>query len=242
MKKAYLNLRYTVPERQRVYTAGLQRLGYDVRMGLCRNPEAGDILCTWNRIQEADEVARVFTERGCPVLVTENASWGNDFAGRRWYTIARDYHNESGRFPLGGTDRWDDLGVRLEPWRTSGETVVLPSRGIGPYVSRMPRGWALRQNGRVRPHPGRGVSIPLEQDLAHAGKVVTWASGAAIKALMWGIPVESHFDRWIGQQDNTDEGRLAMFRNLAHAQFTLEEIESGEPFARMMEWQHEKAA
>ncbi len=39
---------------------------------------------------------------------------------------------------------------------------------------------------------------------------------------------------WIGEQDNTDAGRLAMFRRLAWAQFRMAEIESGEAFARML--------
>lgn len=60
--------------------------------------------------------------------------------------------------------------------------------------------------------------------------MVTWGSGAAVKALMWGIKVESHYPEWIGQQDNTDEGRLAMFRRLAWAQWELSEIASGEAF------------
>lgn len=234
MKLAFLNLRYTVPERQEAFMAGFAKLGFKVQFGLCVEPQAGDVMCTWNRIGTADEVAKTFTARGLPVIVAENASWGNDLLGRHWYTLGREYHNEAGRFPLGGDDRWDRLGVRLEPWRTGGETVVLPSRGIGPHGPRMPAGWALRQSGRVRPHPGRGRSIPLDQDLANAGKVVTWGSGAAIKALMWGIRVESHMPIWIGEQDNTDEGRLAMFRRLAWAQWTTYEIATGEPFARLL--------
>jgi hypothetical protein len=64
--------------------------------------------------------------------------------------------------------------------------------------------------------------------------VVTWGSGAAIKALQWGIPVVSEMPDWIGEQDNTDAGRLEMFRRLAWAQWTMEEIAHGEPFARLL--------
>jgi hypothetical protein len=59
--------------------------------------------------------------------------------------------------------------------------------------------------------------VPLEIDLANASKVVTWGSGAAVKALIWGIRVESHMSKWAGEQDNTDAGRMAMFRRLAWA-------------------------
>jgi hypothetical protein len=232
--RAWLNLRFTVPERRAIFTAGLERLGYEVRYELTRNPERGDIFVTWNRIHDGDEVARTFTDHGLPVIVTENATWGNEFAGRNWYTLARDYHNISGAFPVGDPERWDSLGVELEPFRTSGETVILASRGIGPAAFRMPPDWPGRQRGRIRAHPGRKEGKPLRDDLAQCGRVVTWGSGAAVKALMWGIPVDSHQPRWIAAQDNTEAGRLAMFRSLAWAQWTHEEIASGEPFVRLL--------
>lgn len=228
--KAWLNLRLTVPERQKAFRSGLTALGYEVVDGLTNRPGPKDILVTWNRIQGAHQAAAAFELDGRPVLVTENASWGNEFAGRRWYTMARNWHNTAGCFPIGGPDRWDSLGIQLTPWRKEGETVILPQRGIGPPGVAMPRSWPEGRKGRIRQHPGQGAAVPLEEDLAGAGKVVTWGSGAAIKALMWGIPVESHMPGWIGEQDNTDEGRLEMFRTLAWAQWTLEEIADGWAF------------
>ena len=217
-----------------MFRRGLARHGFEVVHGLTCSPAPADILVTWNRIGQGDTAARAFKAAGRPVLVAENATWGNDFAGGRWLTIARDFHNTAGMFPAGGPERWDALGVELQPWRTEGETVVLAQRGIGPQETAMPRGWQHLQKGRLRPHPGRGASRPLDDDLANAGKVITWGSGAAVRALMWGIPVESHMPGWIGQQDNTDAGRLAMFRRLAWGQWTHEEIESGEPFGRLI--------
>lgn len=230
--KAWLNLRHAVPERWAAFSRGLERLGYSVVQGTTTRPGDRDILVSWNRIQEGDTAARAFESRGRPVLVTENAAWGNDFAGKRWYSIASRFHNTAGTFPIGSVDRWDRLGVRFDEWRAAGETVVLPQRGIGPKEVAMPRNWTAP--GRVRAHPGRNPCIPLRTDLARCGKVVTWGSGAAIHALMWGIPVESHMPNWIGEQDNTDAGRLSMFRRLAWAQWQLEEIASGEPLKRML--------
>lgn len=215
-----MNLRYTVKERRSAFQSGLVAAG---------DPE---VFVTWNRIGMADEHAKEFQRRGVPVIVAENSSWGNELAGQRWYSLALNYHNTAGCFPVGGADRWDSLAVELKPWRTSGETVVLPQRGIGPRGVAMPRSWTAP--GRVRRHPGQGPSIPLEEDLKSCGKVITWGSGAAIKALMMGIPVESHMPNWIGEQDNTDAGRLEMFRRLAWAQWTLEEIADGEPFRRLL--------
>jgi hypothetical protein len=230
---AWLNLRYTLPERVAIFRQGLERLGYTVQMGLPTGDPSG-VMVTWNRIGAAHRAAQQFHAAGLPVLVTENAAWGNTFAGSNWYSLARNWHNTAGCFVVGDATRWDSLGIELAPWRTAGETVVLPQRGIGPPEVAMPREWAQRQQGRVRPHPGRGSAIPLEQDLAKAGKVVTWGSGAAVKALIWGIPVESHMPNWVGQQENTDESRLAMFRRLVWAQARWDEISSGEAFSRLL--------
>jgi hypothetical protein len=220
--RALLNLRYTVPERRAAFEKGLKRIG---------DPE---VFLTWNRIGAADQTAREFEARGLPVIVAENAAWGNEFQGHRWYSLARTYHNTAGMFPVGGPERWGRLNVELQAWRTSGERVVLPQRGIGPKAVAMPRDWPARQVGRIRSHPGTRHCKPLDEDLANAGQVVTWGSGAAIKALMWGIPVESHMPNWIGEQNNTNEGRLAMFRRLAWAQWTLEEIENGTAFEHLL--------
>lgn len=233
---AWLNLRYTVEHRSAAFISGLQSVGFQVIRGYTSHPGPGDIFCTWNRIGIANEVAEAFIAKNLPVLVAENASWGNEFAGKHWYTIARSYHNQAGRFPIGGPERWDDLGVILQPWRTGGETVILPQRGIGSPPVAMPRGWEYGFAGRIRRHPGRHPEqISLEQDLAKAGKVVTWGSGAAIKALIMGIPVYSHMPEWIGACENTDKDRLRMFRELSWSQFTLEEIAEGFPFRRLLE-------
>lgn len=230
--RAWLNLRLTVPARVAVFRAGLQALGYSVQQGITYTPEPGDLLVTWNRIHVGNAAAQAFDARGLPVLVTENATWGNDFAGERWYTLARRWHNMAGCFPVGGPERFDSLGVELAPWRTSGEVVGLLQRGFG--ANGMPRGWLPPGCDRIRAHPGQREAVPLEKDLERAGRVVTWGSGAAVKALLWGIPVQSHMPGWIGEQDNTDAGRLAMLRRLAWAQWTLAEIERGEPFRRLL--------
>lgn len=235
--RAWLNLRHTDGARADAFRHGLRRLGYQVVHGVTRSPADDDLLVTWNRIGDADAAARAFKAAGRPVLVAENATWGNEFAGDRWLTIARDFHNTSGMFPVGGSDRWDRLGVELLPWRPAGgETVILAQRGIGCPETAMPRGWQHSQSGRIRPHPGRNTSPrPIDEDLARASKVVTWGSGAAVRALILGIPVESHMPNWIGQQDNTNAGRLAMFRRLSHAQHRLSEIDSGVAFMKLLE-------
>jgi hypothetical protein len=244
--RAWLNLRFTVPERRRAFRAGLERLGYVVNEGFPDCPTAQDVLVTWNRIGDAHRIAGIFEKAGARVLVAENATWGNEFAGRRWYTITRHYHNLAGAeyFDVGDADRWRRLNVALRPFRRDRniwrETVILPQRGIGPERVRMPSDWTHRARcdypkARVRIHPGTRDGIELERDLMQAGQVVTWGSGAAVKALLWGIPVRSYLPGWIAEQDNTDEGRLAMFERLAWAQWDLSEIERGVPFERLLQ-------
>lgn len=221
-----------------MFARGLRLNGYKVVMGVTYRPEPQDILVTWNRIGSGQTAALAFESAGRPVLVTENATWGNDFAGSRWYTLARSRHNTAGMFRVGGPERWDSLGVELAPWRATGETVVLEQRGIGSPPTKCPPGWAARAQarygGRIRKHPGRHAAKPLEADLSRAGRVVTWGSGAAVQALLWGIPVVSEMPGWVGEQDNTDAGRLEMFRSLAWAQWRHDEISSGEAFACML--------
>lgn len=239
MKRAFLNLRYSPPARYAAFRAGLARMGYVSFERMPHDSSAireTDVLITWNRIREGHTLAQQFERIGARVIVTENATWGNDFAGGRWLTLCRNWHNQTGCFPIGGPERWDSLGVDLEPWRKGGEVVLLPQRGIGPPGIAMPMDWPTRykREGRIRLHPGTGSCVPLREDLAQAGRVRTWGSGAAVLACIWGIPVTSDLPRWIGEQDNTDAGRLRMVRELAWAQARLEEIENGDALARIL--------
>lgn len=239
MKTAYLELRHRTDKRYQIFCSGLQRHGYRIAHGIPGKTRDGDLFVSWNRLAAAHRAAARMEKRGHRVLIAENASFGNLFRNRHWFHIARNYHNTQGNFDYGGPERWDRLGVDLPPFRTEGETVILPQRGIGPPGIAMPRSWPAdaikRYRGRVRPHPGKNTKcIPLQADLRKAGRVVTWGSGAAIGAAIMGIPVISEMPGWIGQQDNTDEGRLDMLRHLVWAQWTHEEIANGYAFERLL--------
>jgi hypothetical protein len=239
--KAWLNLRSDLPERTAAFVSGLERIGYAVERGITMHPDPGEIFVTWNRIHEGNDAAKAFIARGLPVLVTENASWGNGFNGEKWLFLNRTLHNTAGLSRIGDSNRWDSLGVDLADWRKHGdETVILAQRGIGSPPVAMPKWWPRdaqsRCGGRIRVHPGnRPHPTPLDVDLANCAKAVTWSSGAAIAALMMGVPVFSEQPNWVGEQDNTDEGRLAMFRRLAWNQWRLSEFESGEAFKWMLQ-------
>lgn len=247
--RAYLNLRYTTDKRAQLFRSGLSRLGYKPVHELPpQDFKPNDIFVTWNRISVGDTWANTFARAGNKVIVVENASWGNEFAGDRWYHIALSYHNTKGMFSLGGPDRWDSLNVELKPFRhainkSKLSAVILPQRGIGSSPVAMPSTWLIHKTrelnkkrilNSVRRHPGKRDKNDIEAALSHANTVYTWGSGAAIKALMLGCHVHADYKNWIGQQNNTEVERLAMLRRLAWAQWRHSEIESGEAFANLL--------
>lgn len=252
-RTAWLAIKEGPHYRRDAFLAGLQRLGFRVQRGVPTAPIANDLLVTWNRYGPSHRAAQLFEQRGLPVIVVENGYLGVELAstpGRRWYAMALGHHNGAGRWPVGDGARWRQLHVELRAWRTGGDEIVaLPQRGIGPPGVAMPVQWVrtAAKIGRVRQHPGQRESVPLERDLARARAVVTWGSGAALKALAWGIPAFYALPTWIGapaarplaRMDlgpvRDDAARLAMFERLASAQANLEEIATGDAISRLLE-------
>ncbi|MDW3204579.1 MAG: hypothetical protein R8L07_03470 [Alphaproteobacteria bacterium] len=242
--------------RRDAFAAGLQAIGARVRFDEAPPYGPDDVAVIWNRYGRAADLAWQVEQAGGRVLVCENGYLGREWRGGIWYAIALDQHNGGGRWFPGGPERWDSWKVDPAPWRDdeAGDLVFLPQRGIGVPPTAMPADFEKRLRGeivglgviRVRPHPGEGPSRPLEEDLARARIVLTWGSGAALKALMMGIPVAYWFDRWIGgpaarpgrngvdRPLRDDAARLSMFRRLAWAMWELEEVASGEPFRHLL--------
>lgn len=108
---------------------------------------------------------------------------------------------------------------------------------------------------RIRLHPGnQPAKVPLEDDLAGAHACLIWSSGSGVKALIAGVPVYFDAPHWIcegaaqeidvslGQRiehepysapELFDADRMRAFRRMAWAQWSVAEIESGEPFIRL---------
>lgn len=232
--------------------AGLRAVGYTPTDRMVANPSSKDLIVTWNRMGEGHSRAREFEAAKAKVLVVENGYLGKEWRGEQSFAIAHNHHNGAGRWPNGGPERWDSWGVNLAPWRKpGGECVILAQRGIGEPGLRAPDGWlnlaVSTTKGRIRRHPGTNKDGPtLEEDLARASSVATWSSGAAIKALMMGVPVFYGMQSWIGALAchslgefkkgplRRDDMRLAMFRRLAWAQWSMSEVESGEAFRRLL--------
>lgn len=85
-----------------------------------------------------------------------------------------------------------------------------------------------------RPHPGSfAPKVPLTHQLRGAKACAIWSSAAGVQALVEGVPVHHYAPHWICEQWSRD--REAALNRMAHGQWHHEEIERGEPFARMQE-------
>lgn len=258
MRTAYCLIREQPVYRRDAFVSGLRSCGFDVRGHPSGNKvRPGDALVIWNRYGDNHELALRFEEAGGRTIVAENAYLANDRSNRTRYAIARDGHNGSGSWPLGGPERWDSLGIELEDWRKDGEHIlVCPNRSFGMPGFIMPPNWAetvvdrlrefTKRPIRVRPHPGNDPpKKPLAEDLENAWAVVIWSSSAGCEALVRGVPVFSEAPWWILSSATSGEirsiedpflpDRLPSFRRLAWAQWHVEEIARGEPFQYLLD-------
>jgi hypothetical protein len=255
-KRALSLLRNSEHYRAAAFRAGLFAVGFEVVDELA-DPTPVDVVLSWNRSGGHDETCRRFERAGARVIIAENGYLGKSWRGEKWFALALGHHVGAGEWLAGGPERWDALQVPLAPWREDGaEVLVLEQRGIGEPGIASPPGWAERAaratGGRIRRHPGASVpDVSLEDDLIGVREVITWHSAGALAALMAGVPVFYDFPEWIGGAAarplhqrgrlpplRDDAARLTMFRNLAWAQWKLEEIERGEAFAHLLEPVH----
>lgn len=268
--RAVCTLRSPPTYRRDVFCAGLEAAGYKLHDRVA-TPKPDDVLVTWNRYGEWHREALRWEQHGARVIVAENGYLGKQWADDSWYALSLWHHAGKGVWPYSdvrGTeqrsagpevdtafaDRWDSIGVNLLPWRPDGgEVIILHQRGIGEPGIKSPHQWhelmrARIKKARVRVHPGAGNTIELEHDVRDASAVVTWASGAALRCMAWGIPVWYDMHGWIGESAarhvrlygdlppvRDDDARLLMFRRLAWAQWRLEEIGSGKAFAALQQ-------
>jgi hypothetical protein len=241
--------------RRDAIDAGLRACGFVVEHSTRPDPRPGDVLVIWNRYGHYERAADKYEAAGALVLVIENGWLGEDERRRQRYAVAAYQHNGAGAWLPEDRSRVRAMGVHLKDWRETGEHIlVLPQRGIGPKGVAMPAHWIetvtqrLRQMTarpiRVRLHPG-AARPPLEPDFENCWAAVTWGSGAAIKAIVAGIPVFYDMPNWIGAKGarrlaGADierpylGGRLDMLVDISWAQWEVDEIASGFPFKRLL--------
>lgn len=262
MPKAFCTIRKDPHYRHDAFAAGLRAAGYQVIERAPQSsdrPEGarGDVLVIWNRYGVDEVIADRFESTGGAVMVAENGYLGVDRHKRRIYALARDFHNGRGTWPDGGPERFEALGVEVKPWRTGGEHIlVAANRSFGTRGNIMDTNWAgdvsrrlrriTKRPVRNRLHPGNhDPAVPLEQDLKDCWAVAIWSSSVGVAALVAGIPVICEANWWIctgaagrdiTQIENppmNDEARMAALHRMAWAQFSVDEIASGEPFKRL---------
>ena len=246
--------------RRDAFDAGLKRAGYKLQAPTARPGTKEDVLCVWNRSASMGSAADAWEARGGTVLVAENGYVGRDTAGRQFYALSKHGHNGSGSWPIGDASRWDELGIELKPWcaKEDGHILVPAQRGIGSRSMASPHGWHGKVSGKlrlsqkrpvvVRAHPmGKKPRVPLENELRGAWCTFTWGSAAAVHSLIFGIPVVYDAPHFICEGCCTkgmgsiaapmmdDEKRLAAMRKMAWAQWSVAELESGEPFVHLRE-------
>lgn len=264
MRRALCLIREAPVYRRQAFVSGLRAAGYDVAQRLDK-PDSEDVLVIWNRYGHGEECAQQFERAKARVIVVENGYLGNGWLNDRWLAMSIGQHNGAGQWRIGGNERWDSLGVMLEPWRSGGkERIILGQRGIGSSEVRSPHQWAERTRarigGRIRAHPGKDEIKPLEEDLRDAACVVTWGSAAALRALLMGVPVWYDFPKWIGAVaarplnefgtppnmlapvKRSDTDRLHMFRQLMWAMWRASEVEDGTAFRYLLRADEEVAA
>lgn len=260
---AYVMLRESPEYRADAFRQGLRAAGFQVTGApRLQPPNPDDVLVIWNRYGRFNHYAEVFERSRARVIVAENGFLGRDAPGGPWYSITETNPLAAGIWPVDATElsRWDQMretmGVKICEWRKGGsEIIILAQRGIGPNGVRQPDGWHRRiaeqlkaagHRVRVREHPGeRTPPVSLEDDLQNARAVVTWASGAAFKALLLGVPVLYGCEQWVGREAGTRlevsrnlvinwPARLPTFQRLAWSCWQIPEIATGLPFRRLL--------
>jgi hypothetical protein len=235
--------------RTEFFTKGLKAAGYEIGTNYSK-PEKNDVLLVWNTNHINKPIRAHFTNAGARVVVAENGYIGTDDNGRRLVSLALNGHAGKGQWNVGAEKRHLKHNFEIKPWRQNGENiVVLAQRGIGEAkdldwaeeTARQIRGFTGKPV-IVRAHPGKkeqAIKNPLEPFLNEAYCCATWSSGAGIKAIAYGVPVMYFMEGWIGGYAASyglsldrlyRSDREILFHKIGWAQWTIDEIESGQAF------------
>jgi len=220
----------------------------------------GDVVVVWNLNPRYRGAAETASKAGAALLVAENGYVPKAGEAQQYYALARNGHNGSGTWFVGPEDRWALLGQTLHPWQDNekGHILIADQRGIGSDLMKCPAPFYdtvvprikkifMRKLGRNscpeikwRRHPGRHApTTTLSEDLRDCRAVVTWASNVANEALLAGIPTfrcAPYHVNAAALSDLTElpspskPDRLAAFKKVAWAQWSLPELENGIAF------------
>lgn len=224
------------------------------------NSVDADYALTWNL---RSEQAREALSRAGQVIVCEEGYTRHEFPDIEHFAIGVGGHNGSGVTRIGPRGRAASVfGISPNPWRlesSDGHILVCDQRGFGSPSMASPADFVDRATARiqevtnrrvvVRPHPRNRHLKPrrttLMADLQTCHAVVTWASAAAIKAVIHGIPAY-HFAPFYSASPAvqaewshlstlespimSDTERNRGLDAMAWQQFTMDEIRDGRTF------------
>lgn len=137
--------------------------------------------------------------------------------------------------------RWEKHGVKLKPWRESGDRVLLcgQTETYSPHWDKLEDWYAgfRWQATHFRPHPAgiNPTTLPIAKTLDDVGRAITLNSSIAVQAVMAGIPTEC-WDEGSMAWDVAGRAcdRLPWCHWLAWTQWSDDEIREGIPWAYLL--------
>jgi hypothetical protein len=143
-----------------------------------------------------------------------------------------------------------------------GHILICGQRGVGSHEMASPFDWHVALHKklardfdglfeiRTRLHPGNfAPRVPLVDDLRYAAACVIWSSACGVRALVEGVPVYYDAPHWVCSDAARQvrvlgrspiitpaadwEATGRSLNRMAWGQWSVAEIEQGEPFARM---------
>lgn len=170
------------------------------------------------------------------------------FGRGEYYRITKNAFQHDGR----GEPDYSRLRLKPKPWRTSGSHVVVcpPDDAIAELRGFNVETWLRNVRKRLKQNTDREIIIrdrhaqtSLLKDFADAWALVTWASNAAVEALMEGVPVFCTDDcaaQVMGLSDPVNieyprypDNREEWAAVLAANQFTMSEIAAGVAWSKL---------
>jgi hypothetical protein len=172
------------------------------------------------------------------------------------FRFARDGFQPTGLQPP-DWERYKAQAIEVRPWTTGGHIVVVEQSEHFLRLSGGGAGWLDRTVAELQRHTDRPLRIrrwnrakdkaakSLRIDLKGAHALVTWASAAAVEALLAGVPVyvmgQSAAQPMASgplsaiEKPLRPEGREAWAAGLANSHWTLSELREGMAWRRLIE-------
>jgi hypothetical protein len=177
---------------------------------------------------------RIARDSGEPWWYLDN-SYFDCVRGKQFRATKNDLQFRGARHTQSTGDRFDALGLRVQPWHNNpeGHWLVCPqSDWFMRHLSGAPDwfSWVKPIEGEIRVRPWLRDKLKrqatLVEDLKGARCLITHSSAAAVGALLEGIPIHVS-DASAVSRVGFESDRLPVMQALADNQFTLKEMKDG---------------